>query len=235
MNAFIPDQSSDFPLCGAPDAISARTKLGTNRRNAVFSPEKKEMVQPPKGLHHFFVSKEPIKSTEDRRSRSFVLFACSDHKAVTKRCVLYKYAYINLLPDQLRQLIRLRKAQNEEKAKTQTVLYHYASAISIGTALAQAWNPEVPEICGDIVGEEMELFGVNVWLATALNIIIASIILLVVLFFVYVALKPAVPGNYETTVQTGGDIEAKYLAHGSYEVKYTEQTAMQNYKKCFFV
>jgi hypothetical protein len=85
------------------------------------------------------------------------------------------------------------------------------------------------------VGEEMELFGVNVWLATALNIIIASIILLVVLFFVYVALKPAVPGNYETTVQTGGDIEAKYLAHGSYEVKYTEQTAMQNYKKCFFV
>jgi hypothetical protein len=56
-----------------------------------------------------------------------------------------------------------------------------------------------------------------------------------VLFFVYVALKPAVPGNYETTVQTGGDIEAKYLAHGSYEVKYTEQTAMQNYKKCFFV
>ena len=79
-------------------------------------------------------------------------------------------AYINLLPDQLQQLIRLRKAQSEEKAKTQTVLYHYASAIPIGTALAQAWNPEVPEICGDIVGEEMELFGVNVWLAPALNI-----------------------------------------------------------------
>ena len=64
-----------------------------------------------------------------------------------------------------------------------------------------------------------------------IGIVIASMVLLIVLFFVYAALKPAVPGNYETTVQTGGDIEAKYLAHGSYEVKYTEQTAMQNYKK----
>ena len=64
-----------------------------------------------------------------------------------------------------------------------------------------------------------------------IGILVASIILLVVLFLMYAALKPAVPGNYETKVQTGGEIEAKYLAHGSYEVKYTEQTAMQNYKK----
>ena len=77
---------------------------------------------------------------------------------------------LNILPPEIQQLIRLKLRQNEEKAKTYRVLYHYASAIPIGTALAQAWNPAVAEACGDLVGEEMELFGANVWLAPALNI-----------------------------------------------------------------
>ena len=77
---------------------------------------------------------------------------------------------LNILPPEIQQLIRMKLQQNEEKAKTNTVLYHYASAIPIGTALAQAWNPAVVEACGDLVGEEMELFGANVWLAPALNI-----------------------------------------------------------------
>ena len=77
---------------------------------------------------------------------------------------------LNILPPEIRQLIHLKLQQNEEKAKNSTVLYHYASAIPIGTALAQAWNPAVVEACGDLVGEEMELFGANVWLAPALNI-----------------------------------------------------------------
>lgn len=64
-----------------------------------------------------------------------------------------------------------------------------------------------------------------------IGFIIVAIILIVVLFLAYAALKPAVPGNYETAVKTGGDIEAKYIAHGSCDVKYTEQRAMQNYKK----
>ena len=50
------------------------------------------------------------------------------------------------------------------------VNYVYCVAIPIGTALAQAWNPEVPAECGDMVGSEMEMFGVNVWLAPAMNI-----------------------------------------------------------------
>ena len=77
---------------------------------------------------------------------------------------------LNILPPEIQQLIRMKLRQNEEKAKSHTVLYHYASAIPIGTALAQAWNPAVVEACGDLVGEEMELFGANVWLAPALNI-----------------------------------------------------------------
>lgn len=79
-------------------------------------------------------------------------------------------AYMDILPAGLQKLIQMRKMQSEEKAKTQTLLYHYASAIPIGTALAQSWNLAVAEACGDIVGREMELFGANVWLAPALNI-----------------------------------------------------------------
>lgn len=77
---------------------------------------------------------------------------------------------LNILPPEIRQLIHMKLQLNEEKAKTNTVLYHYASAIPIGTALAQAWNLAVAEACGDLVGEEMERFGANVWLAPALNI-----------------------------------------------------------------
>lgn len=46
----------------------------------------------------------------------------------------------------------------------------YATAIPIGTAIAQSWNLEFAKDCGDIVGEEMERFGVQLWLAPALNI-----------------------------------------------------------------
>lgn len=78
--------------------------------------------------------------------------------------------YIDLMEEPIKQLIREKQAQALEEAKKGHVYYHYASAIPIGTALAQAWNPEVVRICGDIVGEEMELFDINVWLAPAMNI-----------------------------------------------------------------
>ena len=50
------------------------------------------------------------------------------------------------------------------------VYYQYCVALPIGTALAQAWNPELCESCGSLIGTEMELFGANLWLAPALNI-----------------------------------------------------------------
>lgn len=48
--------------------------------------------------------------------------------------------------------------------------YQYCVAIPIGTALAQSFNEEICEDCGDVVAEEMELFGINLWLAPAMNI-----------------------------------------------------------------
>ncbi len=44
------------------------------------------------------------------------------------------------------------------------------TAIPVGTALAQSWNLSFAEQCGDLVGDEMERFGVHLWLAPALNI-----------------------------------------------------------------
>lgn len=46
----------------------------------------------------------------------------------------------------------------------------YCTAIPIGTAIAQSWDVDFARRCGDIVGDEMERFGVHLWLAPALNI-----------------------------------------------------------------
>ena len=46
----------------------------------------------------------------------------------------------------------------------------YCTALPIGTAIAQSFNTEFAFICGDIVGAEMERFGIHLWLAPALNI-----------------------------------------------------------------
>ena len=48
--------------------------------------------------------------------------------------------------------------------------YQYCTAIPIATLLAQTWNMETVRAAGDIVGEEMEEFGVTLWLAPGMNI-----------------------------------------------------------------
>ena len=48
--------------------------------------------------------------------------------------------------------------------------HQYCTDIPIGTAIAQSWNTEFASVCGDVVGEEMERFGIQLWLAPALNI-----------------------------------------------------------------
>ncbi len=63
--------------------------------------------------------------------------------------------------------IRKKKLKENEG---QEVLHQYCTAIPIGTALAQSFSPAVAENCGDIVGEEMERFGIHLWLAPGMNI-----------------------------------------------------------------
>lgn len=64
----------------------------------------------------------------------------------------------------------LGKDKNNNKERSGKIYDQYCSAIPIGTAMAQSWNLELCEECGDIVGKEMEQFGIDLWLAPALNI-----------------------------------------------------------------
>ena len=59
---------------------------------------------------------------------------------------------------------------DKNKKVTGEVFEQNCTAIPIGTAIAQSWNLDFAEMCGDIVGDEMERFGVHLWLAPALNI-----------------------------------------------------------------
>lgn len=57
-----------------------------------------------------------------------------------------------------------------KKNRTGEVRYQYTTAIPIGTAIAQSFNTELAAELGSLVSEEMERFGVDLWLAPALNI-----------------------------------------------------------------
>ncbi len=71
----------------------------------------------------------------------------------------------DLVPRPLRKFMTDKKPPKGASIKTQ-----YCTAIPIGTAIAQSFNVDFAEELGDIVGSEAELFGVNLWLAPALNI-----------------------------------------------------------------
>ncbi|MBQ6622731.1 MAG: glycoside hydrolase family 3 C-terminal domain-containing protein [Mogibacterium sp.] len=62
------------------------------------------------------------------------------------------------------------KLRQKKPGRNDVVHEQYATAIPIGTAVAQSWDTAFAELCGDIVGREMEEFGVQLWLAPALNI-----------------------------------------------------------------
>jgi len=69
-------------------------------------------------------------------------------------------------PDELKAIFN----NNQEVPKDAKIMHQYTTAIPIGTAIAQSWNKKFAEICGDIVGSEMEIFKIDLWLAPALNI-----------------------------------------------------------------
>ena len=48
--------------------------------------------------------------------------------------------------------------------------YQYCTAIPIGWSLAMSWDPALLAEAGGMVGEEMELFGIDLWLAPAMNL-----------------------------------------------------------------
>ena len=74
---------------------------------------------------------------------------------------------MELMPAPAAFLMRFFSGNKKPKGE---VYEQNCTAIPIGTALAQSWNLRFAEQCGDLVGDEMERFGVHLWLAPALNI-----------------------------------------------------------------
>ncbi len=77
--------------------------------------------------------------------------------------------FTTLLPPAKKLLVELLAGKRPIPRRAE-VKTHYATALPVGTALAQSWNLDFARECGDIVGDEMERFGVHLWLAPALNI-----------------------------------------------------------------
>ena len=58
----------------------------------------------------------------------------------------------------------------EDYALEGTPYYQYCTAIPVGTLLAQTWDEKLIEEIGTMIGTEMEMFGVTLWLAPGMNI-----------------------------------------------------------------
>ena len=76
--------------------------------------------------------------------------------------------FLELMDDAGREALGI--ADEPQPREPTEIREQYATAIPIGTALAQSWNPALAEQLGDVVGAEMERFGIHLWLAPAFNL-----------------------------------------------------------------
>ncbi len=82
----------------------------------------------------------------------------------------YGAATLATIEDFLPKIAKIFMGGNKKLPKGATLQEQYCTAIPIGTAIAQSFNVDFAEMCGDVVGGELERFGVHLWLAPALNI-----------------------------------------------------------------
>jgi len=97
-------------------------------------------------------------------------------------------------------IMKLLGLNGSKAPKNAKIEYQYATAIPIGTAIAQSWNTTLAEAYGNLVGKEMQLFGVNLWLAPALNIHRS---ILCGRNFEYYSEDPLISGLMATAITTG--------------------------------
>lgn len=64
-----------------------------------------------------------------------------------------------------------------------------------------------------------------------IGVVLLIVIILIIIMLIYIGSKPVAPTDYQKTVETGGEIEAKYMANGNFEVSVYEEPVLQVFKK----
>lgn len=64
-----------------------------------------------------------------------------------------------------------------------------------------------------------------------LGIILLILLITIIIFLFCLSKRPAAPTDYQSKTKTGGELEAHYMANGSYEVSSYEQSVLQGFGK----
>lgn len=64
-----------------------------------------------------------------------------------------------------------------------------------------------------------------------IGIVLLAVIIGIIALLKYLGSRPAAPADYQQRIETGGEIEAKYMANGSFEVSVYEEPVLQVFKK----
>ena len=64
-----------------------------------------------------------------------------------------------------------------------------------------------------------------------IGVVLLAVIIAIIMLLVYMGNKSAAPTDYQQSVETGGEIEAKYMSNGEFEVSIYEEQALQVFKK----
>ena len=103
-----------------------------------------------------------------RVAKEYTIDKKGNKKVVTRNNLVYDA--MEFLPKFVASFLKVFVVKDKKPKKNQTIYYQYCTALPIGTAIAQSWNKDFARLCGDIVGREMEIYDVGLWLAPALNI-----------------------------------------------------------------
>lgn len=64
-----------------------------------------------------------------------------------------------------------------------------------------------------------------------IGVVLLVAVIAVIALLLYIGSRPAAPADYQQSVETGGGIEATYMASGSFEVSVYEEPVLQVFKK----
>lgn len=64
-----------------------------------------------------------------------------------------------------------------------------------------------------------------------IGVVLLIAVIAIIILLIYTGSKPAAPTNYQQSVETGGEIEAKYMANGGFKVSVYEEPVLQVFQK----